>query len=364
MQIFQDITGMQARANQGCRRKNQNKQILVLVNELSTGWFAFQQATTLRGHGDGVMSVAVLASKSFPVHCNELQIAGRSLYHTRKYCTRTRYVQQTLWSVKGQRSSRLSPWSIWFILTSLDFRAAVFNVNTVTSYHIYKYIHTSSTAQGGGGSFRNRKPIGEVRCCESRMAERSHWWTDRWLRSPLFLSLSFSFSDYLPTYLPIYLPTYLSIYLSSYLSIYLSIYLASYLSIYLLSIYLSTYLSIYLSIFLSIYLSIYLSNLSNLSVCLSFHLSIYLPLYLSIYLSTYLPSNLSTYLPIHLSICLSIYLILSYLISFLFSSYFKSYLILSYLILYIFYSYLILSIYPSISLYLSLSIYLPIYLSI
>ena len=34
------------------------------------------------------------------------------------------------------------------------------------------YIYTSSTAQGGGGSFKNRKPIGDVRCCESRMAER------------------------------------------------------------------------------------------------------------------------------------------------------------------------------------------------
>ena len=32
---------------------------------------------------------------------------------------------------------------------------------------------TSSTAQGGGGSFKNRKPIGEVGCCESGMAERS-----------------------------------------------------------------------------------------------------------------------------------------------------------------------------------------------
>ena len=31
-----------------------------------------------------------------------------------------------------------------------------------------------STAQGGGGSFKNRKPIGEVGCCESRMAERIH----------------------------------------------------------------------------------------------------------------------------------------------------------------------------------------------
>ena len=37
-----------------------------------------------------------------------------------------------------------------------------------------KCICTSSTAQGGGGSFKNRKPIGEIDCCESRMAERIH----------------------------------------------------------------------------------------------------------------------------------------------------------------------------------------------
>ena len=39
-------------------------------------------------------------------------------------------------------------------------------------YLLYEY--TSSTAQGGGGSFKNRKPIGEVGCCDSGMAERSH----------------------------------------------------------------------------------------------------------------------------------------------------------------------------------------------
>ena len=33
---------------------------------------------------------------------------------------------------------------------------------------------TSSTGQGGGGSFKNRKPIGEVGCFESGMAKRSH----------------------------------------------------------------------------------------------------------------------------------------------------------------------------------------------
>ena len=50
-----------------------------------------------------------------------------------------------------------------------------------TTIYIYIYIYininkyiTSSTAQGGGGSFKNRKPIGEVRCCEAGMAERIH----------------------------------------------------------------------------------------------------------------------------------------------------------------------------------------------
>ena len=107
--------------------------------------------------------------------------------------------------------------------------------------YIYVYNVTSSTAQGGGGSFKNRKPIGKVGCCESGMAERIHWWIERWLMSPLFLSLS----------LTIYLPTYLS---SMYLSIYLSLSLSS---VYLSSC-LPVYLSIYLSICLSICLPVYL----------------------------------------------------------------------------------------------------------
>ena len=118
---------------------------------------------------------------------------------------------------------------------------------------------TSSTAQGGGGSFKNRKPIGEVGCCESGMAKRIHWWTERCLRSPLCLSLS----------LTIYLPTSLSsVYLSIYRSIYLSLslfHLITYLRIYL-STYLAIYLSTYLPIFPSIYLSVYLC------ICLPVHL--------------------------------------------------------------------------------------------
>ena len=157
--------------------------------------------------------------------------------------------------------------------------------------------YTSSTAQGGGGSFRNRKPIGEVGCCESRMAERSHWWRDTWLRSPLFLSLSFSFSfsDYLSIYLPTYLPIYIYIYLYLSTSIYIYLYLSISIYIYLyLSI--SIYLYLYLYLSLSIYLSIYRSIPS-----------IYPSMYLSIRLSIYSSIHLSIYLPV----CLSISSILS-----------------------------------------------------
>ena len=170
-------------------------------------------------------------------------------------------------------------------------------------------ISTSSTAQGGGGSFKNRKPIGEIGCCESRVAERSHWWTDRWLRSLLFLSLAFSFSDYLPTYLSIYLSICLSIHPSVYLSLYLSIYLFPSLSLSLslsacLSACLSVYLSVYLYIDLSIYRSIDLSI--DLSIYPSIHLSIYPSIHLSIHLSLSLFLSLSFSLSLCLSVCLSI----------------------------------------------------------
>ena len=157
---------------------------------------------------------------------------------------------------------------------------------------------SSCAAQGSGGSFKNRKPIGEDGCCESGMAERSHWWTERCLSSPLFLSLSFFL--WLSTYI-IYQSMYLSISLSlfhpitNYLSIYLSI--VSYLSYLILSIYL-----------------IYLSNLClPLSPSLSFfHLSICLVVYLSIRLSIYL----STCLSVYLSTCLSVYLSICGAVSF------------------------------------------------
>ena len=158
---------------------------------------------------------------------------------------------------------------------------------------------TSSTAQGGGGSFKNRKPIGEVGCCESRMAERSHWWIERCLIS---LTLSLSFSDYLRTYLSIFCRSiYRSIDRSIYLSIYLSISLS--LSYNYQSIYLSIYLSLPLSFFhLSICLSV------SLSICLAVCLSIYPSIQRSIYLSICLSIHQSICLSVYLSVCLSIYL--------------------------------------------------------
>ena len=181
------------------------------------------------------------------------------------------------------------------LLFSLTLPVSAFHLSILSEVELLNFLrlYTSSTAQGGGGSFKNRKPIGEVGCCESRMAEPSHWWTDRWLRSLLFLSLAVSFSDYLPTY-----P--LSIYVSIYLSLCLSIYLSIDRSIDL-SIYRSIDLSIYRSICLSFYRSIYLSMSLSLSLA-----SVYLTIYLTTYRSTYL-SNLSINLSIYPSI-LSIYL--------------------------------------------------------
>ena len=81
--------------------------------------------------------------------------------------------------------------------TTLHYTTLHYNYNYHYTTTTTTTTTTSSTAQGGGGSFKNRKPIGRLGCCESGMAERSHWWTERWLISftlSLFLNFSLCFS--------------------------------------------------------------------------------------------------------------------------------------------------------------------------
>ena len=54
----------------------------------------------------------------------------------------------------------------------------IFEVQEGIQFTVISFEITSSTAQGGGGSFKNRKRIGEIDCCEWRMSEQKHWPTD------------------------------------------------------------------------------------------------------------------------------------------------------------------------------------------
>ena len=88
---------------------------------------------------------------------------------------------------------------------------------TTSSLQCGEVLNTNSTAQGGGGSFKNRKPIGEIGCCESRMAERIHWWTKRWFECRII-----HLSIYLSIHPSIY-PSFLSTDLSACQPIHLSL---------------------------------------------------------------------------------------------------------------------------------------------
>ena len=141
---------------------------------------------------------------------------------------------------------------------------------------IYVYIIPLVPHKAGGGSFKDRAPIGEVSCCDSWMAE----WTDGAKRGRGSDSLSLSLSIHLSTRLSIYLSIYPSIYPSIYLSIHPSICLSVYLSDHL-SICSFICLSVCLSICLFICLSVHLSICLYLSICLFTRLSDYLSIYLS-----------------------------------------------------------------------------------
>ena len=110
-------------------------------------------------------------------------------------------------------------------------------------FYMKDKLYTSSTAQGGGGSFKNRETYRRYWLL-SLTDGRAKPLMDRQVVEVSSLSLSF----FLFLWLSTYLPTYVSMYLTIHPSIYLY-----------LSIYLSTYLSIYLSLPLSIYRSIDLS---------------------------------------------------------------------------------------------------------
>ena len=91
--------------------------------------------------------------------------------------------------------------------------------------HGMVYTYTSSTAQGGGGSFKNEKPIGEVSCCGGKMAERTHWWIERWLSvsAYIYISLSLYLSICLSICLCLYPSISLFVLVSNYLCVYVSI---------------------------------------------------------------------------------------------------------------------------------------------
>ena len=84
-------------------------------------------------------------------------------------------------------------WSFMYVLRiELNLFAETFLANMdqyALIYHeepwsfLMYLIVTSSTAQGGGWSFNDRKPKGEVGCCQLWIAERTHWWTDKWLEA-------------------------------------------------------------------------------------------------------------------------------------------------------------------------------------
>ena len=143
-------------------------------------------------------------------------------------------------------------------------------VGSQKALQVGKNVHTRSTAQGGGGSFQDRRPIVLIHGRQSELMDQK-------VAEALSVSLSLSIS--------------LSLCLSVSPSLYLSI---------SLSLYLSVSLSLCLSVSLSLCLSV------SLSLSLSIYLSIYLSLSLSISLSLSLPLYQSIYLPVFLSICPSI----------------------------------------------------------
>ena len=60
---------------------------------------------------------------------------------------------------------------------SMLWRASETDERLAAGFYIYI---PARTAQGGGGRFKDRKPIGEVGCCDAWMAEQIHLWIEMW----------------------------------------------------------------------------------------------------------------------------------------------------------------------------------------
>ena len=136
-------------------------------------------------------------------------------YHGKSFCLGALFLSSQFWWINQWGKSTPTQQ----IQEPLIFETETF-IYSGFSYIMDFPTFTSSTAQGGGGSFKNGKPIGEVSWCDAKMAERTHWWIERWLSVSPFLSLflscslCLSFAIYLQSYLSSHLPIYLSIHVS------------------------------------------------------------------------------------------------------------------------------------------------------
>ena len=92
-------------------------------------------------------------------------------HHTMQLVTDRRFSGHS-----GHRTPHLSP-GMSLSMQGSQVRGGCYLRGDVWMY-VYMTISTSSTAQGGGGSFKNRKRIGKIGCCESQMSDQKHWPTD------------------------------------------------------------------------------------------------------------------------------------------------------------------------------------------
>ena len=60
-----------------------------------------------------------------------------------------------------------------YIYIYLHIKSYTMNLHRCINMFWMSTLYTSSTAPGGGGSFKHGKPIGEVSCCDSWMAEQT-----------------------------------------------------------------------------------------------------------------------------------------------------------------------------------------------